>query len=93
MSNRMRGLCRGGGTRCWTPWPAVPWPGAARYGERTRDSISPPAGTDRNDRDLARAAEERQIRLSFLSDYGGGEPLMFWVVSYPGIELARLPES
>ena len=48
--------------------------------------------TDRNDRDLARAAEERQIRLSFLSDYGGGEPHVL-VVSYPGIELARLPEA
>ena len=48
--------------------------------------------TERDDRSLALAAEERQIRLSFLSDYGGGEPHVL-VVSYPGIEPARLPEA
>lgn len=39
--------------------------------------------TRRNDRELARLAQEAGIRLSFLTDYGGGEE--HWlVVNYPG---------
>ncbi len=48
--------------------------------------------TRRNDRELARLAQEAGIRLSFLTDYGGGEE--HWlVVNYPGADLERLPQA
>ena len=91
--NRMRGFYRGRRDQVLDALSRSPL--AGRYQVRGED-----AGlhfllwleTERDDRSLARAAEERQIRLSFLSDYGGGESHVL-VVSYPGIELARLPEA
>ena len=48
--------------------------------------------TRRSDRELARLAQEAGIRLSFLTDYGGGEE--HWlVVNYPGADLERLPQA
>ncbi len=48
--------------------------------------------TLRSDRELARLAQEAGIRLSFLTDYGGGEE--HWlVVNYPGADLERLPQA
>lgn len=44
------------------------------------------------DGELSRRARERGIRLSFLTDYGGGEEHCL-VVNYPGVDLARLPQA
>lgn len=48
--------------------------------------------TARSDRELAALARKEGIRLSFLTDYGGGEE--HWlVVNYPGADLERLPQA
>ena len=48
--------------------------------------------TARSDRKLAALARKEGIRLSFLTDYGGGEE--HWlVVNYPGADLERLPQA
>ena len=91
--NRMRGFYRGRRDQVLDALARSPLAGRCQVrGEDAGLHFLLRLETDRNDRDLARAAEERQIRLSFLSDYGGGEPHVL-VVSYPGIELARLPEA
>lgn len=48
--------------------------------------------TDKGDQELAERAEEQNIRLSFLSDYGHGKPHCL-VVNYPGVDLAQLPQA
>lgn len=91
--NRMRGFYRGRRDQVLDALSRSPL--AGRYQVRGEDAglhFLLRLETERDDRSLARAAEERQIRLSFLSDYGGGE-FHVLVVSYPGIELARLPEA
>ena len=91
--NRMRGFYRGRRDQVLDALSRSPL--AGRYQVRGEDAglhFLLRLETERDDRSLARAAEERQIRLSFLSDYGGGESHVL-VVSYPGIELARLPEA
>lgn len=48
--------------------------------------------TTRSDQELAALARTEGIRLSFLTDYGGGEE--HWlVVNYPGADLDRLPQA
>ena len=48
--------------------------------------------TTRSDQELAALARKEGIRLSFLTDYGGGEE--HWlVVNYPGADLDRLPQA
>ena len=48
--------------------------------------------TARSDQELAALARKEGIRLSFLTDYGGGEE--HWlVVNYPGADLDRLPQA
>ena len=48
--------------------------------------------TTRSDQELAALARKEGIRLSFLTDYGGGEE--HWlVVNYPGADLERLPQA
>ena len=91
--NRMRGFYRGRRDQVLDALSRSPL--AGRYQVRGEDAglhFLLRLETERDDRSLAREAEERQIRLSFLSDYGGGESHVL-VVSYPGIELARLPEA
>lgn len=91
--NRMRGFYRGRRDQVLDALAHSPL--AGRYQVRGEDAglhFLLRLETERDDRSLALAAEERQIRLSFLSDYGGGEPHVL-VVSYPGIEPARLPEA
>ena len=82
--NRMRGFYRGRRDQVLDALSRSPL--AGRYQVRGEDAglhFLLRLETERDDRSLARAAEERQIRLSFLSDYGGGESHVL-VVSYPG---------
>jgi GntR family transcriptional regulator/MocR family aminotransferase len=80
--NRMRGFYRGRRDQVLDALSRSPL--AGRYQVR---------GEDAGLHFLLRLETERDDRsLAFLSDYGGGESHVL-VVSYPGIELARLPEA
>ena len=52
--------------------------------------------TERGDQELTQLARARGIRLSFLSEFcasPGPEHQHFLVISYPGIQMERLPQT
>ena len=91
--NRMRVFYRGRRDQVLSALEKSPLKG--RYVVRGEDAgLHFLVGLDtwRSDRELARLAQEAGIRLSFLTDYGGGEE--HWlVVNYPGADLERLPQA
>ena len=91
--NRMRVFYRGRRDRVLSALEESPLKG--RYAVRGEDAglhFLVGLDTRRSDRELARLAQEAGIRLSFLTDYGGGEE--HWlVVNYPGADLERLPQA
>ena len=91
--NRMRVFYRGRRDQVLSALEESPLKG--RYAVRGEDAglhFLVGLDTRRNDRELARLAQEAGIRLSFLTDYGGGEE--HWlVVNYPGADLERLPQA
>lgn len=91
--NRMRVFYRGRRDQVLSALEESPLKG--RYAVRGEDAglhFLVGLDTRRSDRELARLAQEAGIRLSFLTDYGGGEE--HWlVVNYPGADLERLPQA
>ena len=91
--NRMRVFYRGRRDQVLSALEESPLKG--RYTVRGEDAgLHFLVGLDtlRSDREMARLAQEAGIRLSFLTDYGGGEE--HWlVVNYPGADLERLPQA
>lgn len=91
--NRMRVFYRGRRDQVLSALADSPLKG--RYEVRGKDAglhFLVGLDTARSDQELAALARKEGIRLSFLTDYGGGEE--HWlVVNYPGADLERLPQA
>lgn len=95
--NRTRVLYRARRDRCISALAQSPLAGRSRiYGEDAGLHFLLELDTAVPDAELARRAEERDIRLCFLSDYctlSAPRWAHTLVINYPGVDLERLPQA